>query len=147
VGFLQKLLFGDGSIEPGLRTALEAEGVVLVEEGLRASIRYSRFRAPGRRHNGKVTIERVGLGISEQRFVVYCRSGERKLVDTGFSNERLGMVEVSLSSDGAVAIKIDYDRQTDSPKVSGQITITARTPNAPRIVDELRRRLVASRQN
>jgi hypothetical protein len=140
MAFLAKLRLGNGTLKPKLRAALESEGLVLIEEGLRGSVRYQRFRAPGRRHHGKVTGERIGLAVSEERFVVYCRSGSSKLIDTAFSNPRLSMVDISLEGDDTVAFRIDYDR-ADEPKVSGEIRILATTPNAATIVDELRARL------
>ena len=138
--FLAKLLLGNGRLKPELRAALESEGLVLIEEGLKGSVRYKRFRAPGRRHHGKVTPERIGLAISEERFVVYCRSGIVKLIDTAFSNPRLSTLDVSLRGDDRVAIRVDYDR-ADVPNVSGEVSILARTPNAANIVDHLRARL------
>jgi hypothetical protein len=143
VGFLGKLLLGSGALKPELRAALEAEELVLVEEGLPGSVRYTKFRAPGRYSNGKITPERMGLGISRERLVVYCKSGRVKLVDTAFSNPRLDMLSVSLKDEGRVAIGIDYDGG-DVPKVSGQITIVLQSPNAAAIVDALRARLPAS---
>jgi hypothetical protein len=140
VTFLAKWLLGNGTLTPELRAALESEGLVLIEEGLAASVRYERFRAPGRRHFGKVTGERLGLAVSEERFVVCCRSGRVELIDTPFSNPRLSALDVSLQGDDTVAIRIDYDR-AEVPNVSGQITIRARTPNAANVVDHLRARL------
>jgi hypothetical protein len=112
---------------------------VLLEEGLRGSVRYTHFKAPGRRFHGKVTPQRFGLGVSEERFVVYCGSGRVKLIDTAFSNPRLDMFDVSLDGDGTVVFRIDYDR-ADEKNVSGQIKIVMRTPKARAIVDEVRKR-------
>ncbi len=112
---------------------------MLIEEGLRGSVRYQRFKAPCRRHHGKVTGERLGLAFSEKRFVVYCRSGTSKLIDTSFSDPRLGLVDVSLEGDDAVSIRIDYDR-IEVPNVSGEITIRATTPNAANVVEQLQLR-------
>ncbi len=140
MGFLGKLLLGDGTLKPDLRAALESEGLVLVEEGLRGSLRYNHFRAPGRRFHGKVTPERIALGISNRRVVLYCRSGRAKLVDSEFDNPRLSIVDVSLQGDDEVAVHVDYDRANE-PKVAGQITIRARTPNAARVVEHLRARI------
>ena len=138
--FLARLLLGNGTLKPKLRAALESERLVLIEEGLRGSVRYKRFRAPGKRFNGKVTGERIAIGVSEERVVVYCRSGNVKLIDTPFASPRLSMLDISLRDDEAVAFRIDYDR-ADVPKVSGEITIVARTPNAASIVDQLRARI------
>ena len=138
--FLLKPLLGDGSLTPELRAALESEGLVLLEEGLGGSVRYSHFKAPGKSFNGKVTPVRIGLAISEERFVLYCRSGRTNLIDTPFSSPRMEMLDVSLLGDDKVACLIDYDRG-DVPDVSGQVTIRAKTPNAPAIAEELRARL------
>ena len=141
MSFLAKLLLGSGTLKPKLRAALESEGLVLIEEGLSGSVRYKHFKAPGKRFNGKVTGERMGLGISRQRCAVYCRSGRGKLVDTAFSDPRWKIVEVSLHDDDTVSFRVDYDQAEDMPKISGEVTIRARTPNAARIVKELNARL------
>jgi hypothetical protein len=140
VSFLTNLLLGKGTLKPSLRAALESEGLVLMEEGLTGSIRYTNFRAPGKRFKGKVTGECIGLGISERRLALYCRSGRAKLIDQPFSEPRLSALDVSQDGDDAVAFLIDYDR-VEVPRVSGQMTIRARTPNAARVVEELSARL------
>jgi hypothetical protein len=140
VGWFTNLLLGKGTLKPSLRAALESEGLVLIEEGLVGSIRYSNFKAPGKRFKGKITGECFGLGISERRLAIYCRSGRVKLIDQPFTDPRLSTLEVSLDGDDAVAVLIDYDR-VDVPRVSGQMTIRARTPNAASVVEELTARL------
>jgi hypothetical protein len=140
MSIFDKFHIGNGALKPKVRAALESEGVVLVEEGLRGSVRYERFKAPGRRFNGKVTGERIGLGMSEKRFVVYCRSGSTKLIDTEYSNPRLHLIDVELEGDDTVVFRIDYDR-AEEKNVSGVIRILANTPNAARVVEELRARL------
>ncbi len=140
VAFLAKLFLGNGKLDPKVRAALESEGLVLVEEGLRGSVRYKRFRAPGRRHHGKVTGERIALAISEKRLVVYCRSGSTELVDSAFTDPRWSNVDVSLEGTDTVSIRVDYDR-AGLPNISGEIRIVARTPNAATIVDQLHTRL------
>ena len=138
-----RLLFGTGALKPELREALESEGLVLIEENLPGRIRYERFRAPGRRHHGKVTGERLALAVSEKRFVVYCRLGRAKLIDTPFADPRLSTLDVSLEGGDTIVLRIDYDR-LEVPKVSGVITIRAKTPNAARIVDHVRARVARS---
>ena len=140
MGWFANLLLGKGTLKPSLRSALESEGVVLIEEGLIGSIRYSNFKAPGKRFKGKITGECFGLGISERRLAVYCRSGRVKLIDQPFTEPRLSAIEVSLDGEDAVALLIDFDR-AGVPRVSGKMTIRARTPNAATIVEELTARL------
>ena len=140
MGLFTNLLLGNGTLKPSVRAALESEGVVLVEEGLTGSIRYANFKAPGRRYKGKITGACFGLGISKQRLAVYCRSGRAKLIDQPFTEPRLSAIDVSLDGEDKVALLIDFDRAA-VPKVSGQMTIHARTPNAARVVEELSARL------
>ena len=138
--FIAKLFLGNGKLKAELRAALESEGLVTIEEGLPGSVRYRRFKAPGRRFHGKVTLERIALAISEHRLAVYCRSGRAKLLDSAFSDPRLSAIEVTLHNNDRVSIRIDYDR-LDVPNVSGEITIRARTPRAASIVKHLQARL------
>jgi hypothetical protein len=140
VGFLSRLLLGNGSLPAAVRAGLEAEGLLLAEEGLPGRIRYERFRAPGRRFSGKVTGERLGLGISARRLAVYCRSGRAKLIDSPFDSPRFSALEPRLEGTDVVAFRIDYDRMAE-PGVSGVITISATTASAPQIVEELNARL------
>ena len=140
MGLFTKLLLGNGTLKPKLRAALESEGVVLIEEGLVGSIRYANFRAPGKRFKGKITGECFGLGISERRLAVYCRSGRVKLIDQPFTEPRLSAIDVSRDGEERVALRIDFDRGV-VPKVSGQMTISAKTPNAAKVVEELSTRL------
>jgi hypothetical protein len=113
---------------------------VLLEEGLPGSVRYTHFKAPGRRMHGKVTPERMALGISHKRFVIYCKSGRAKLADSQFTSPNLRGVDVSLDGDDKVVITIDYDK-LDVDHVSGQVALHLRTSNARRVADELRARL------
>jgi len=139
MGFLARLLLGDGTLRQPMRDALEAEGLVLIEENLRGSVRYHHFRMPGRRFHGKVTPERIGLGISELRVVAYGRSGRAKLIDSPFTSKHLDMVGVS-AVDDRVEFLVDYDRGHD-PKISGRVVIRIHSPNAGTIVRELSARL------
>jgi hypothetical protein len=140
MNFLAKLLLGNGTLKPQLRAALESEGLVALEEGLPGSLRYRHFKSPGRRFHGKVTPQRIALGISKERIAVYCRSGRTKLMNSPFTEPRLKAVEVSLLDNDTVSIRIDFDR-ADVPKVSGEIEIRAETPNAANIVEQLQARL------
>ena len=140
MGLFTKLLLGNGTLRPDLRAALESEGIVMVEEGLPGRITYEHFKAPGKRHHGKIVGECLGLGISEQRLALYCRSGRAKLIDKPFTEPQLSALEVSLEGDDTVALRIDFDRAA-VPKVSGRMTIRAVTPNAPSVVDQLSARL------
>jgi hypothetical protein len=140
MGLFERFRLGNGALKPKLRAELESEGLVLAAEGLRGTIRYDRFRAPGKRFHKKVSGERLAIALSEERFVVFCRSGSVELIDSAYANERLHALEVSLEGDDEVALRVDYDR-LGQPSVSGAITIRAKTDRAAEIVEQLRARL------
>ena len=144
MGFLAKLLLGNGTLRPALRAELEAEGLVLVAEGLSGSLRYSHFKAPGKRFHGKITGVRAGVGLSRERVVAYSHSGRAKLVDTPYSSPRWAMVEVVHEED-RVEFRVDYDKQ-DDPRFGGRLTIRVTTPEAQRIAGEVNARIAAARR-
>jgi hypothetical protein len=146
MGFLGRLFLGTGELPARVRAELEAEGLVLLEEGLSGSIRYSHFKAPGKRFNGKVTPQRMGIGISEKRVVVYCRSGRAELIDSQFDSPRLTAVVVFPEGNDKLNIHIDYDEMPDAETadVSGQITIRLHTPRASTLLEALEKRLPGS---
>jgi len=139
MGLLGKLLLGNGTLRAGLRQELEAEGLVRIEENLHGSVRYEHFKAPGKRFHGKITPERIGLGISEQRVVAYCRSGRAKLADSPFSSPRFGMVTIT-SDDDHLEFLVDYDKG-DEPKIAGRIKIRMEHPEAAVIAREIASRI------
>jgi hypothetical protein len=143
MGFLARLLLGNGSLRPALRAELEAEGLVLVAEGLSGSLRYVHFKAPGKRFHGKVTPVRVGVGLSRERIVVYGHSGRAKLVDTPYSSPRWAIVEVVAEED-RVEFRVDYDKDED-PRFGGRLTIRVGTPEAGRIAGEANARIERAR--
>ena len=139
--FLGRLLLGTGTLPSSVRTELEAEaeGGVYLEEGVPATIRYTHFKAPGKRFHGKVTPVRVGIGISEERLAVYSTSGRAELIDSSFSSPRMGAVEVSLDGAEKVDIHIDYSLMPNAAEamVSGEITIGLKSLRAPLIFETL----------
>ena len=144
MSFLGRLLLGKGKLRPELREALEAEGLVLLEEGIGGSLRYNHFKAPGKRFHGKVVPQRMTIGISKRRVVIY---GQAKLLDVAFDEPRAQALDISLIAENKLAIVIDYDRLDTSGKVSGEITIRAKTPNAAAIVEQLQARFARAASN
>lgn len=140
MGLFARLLLGTGKLRPEVRAAVESEGLVVIEEDLPGSVRYRRFKAPGRRFHGKVTLERIALAMSEQRLALYCRSGRVELIDTAFSDPRMVALAVSLHDEETLSLRIDYER-VDLPNVSGEITIRAKSTKAPTLVEHLQARL------
>ena len=143
MGLLARLLLGDGTLKPELVAALRAEGLVRIDEGLPGSLRYTNFKAPGRRFHRKVSQERIGLGISERRVVAYCRSGRVKLADSPYTSSAFDMLELRVQ-ERRLEFHVDYDKGSD-PRISGRITIRMAAPDAGAVAAEIAERLRRAR--
>lgn len=111
---------------------------MFLAEGLRGSLRYRHFRAPGRRFHGKVVPVALALAITERRIVAYGGVAAGKLMDTAFGDSRLGAVTAHAPSGGdQVDFVIDYDALGE-PGVSGEITIRVRTADAEAVAEHFR---------
>jgi hypothetical protein len=142
VGLLS-LLLGGGELKPKLKAELEAEGLVLVEEKLKGSIRYTHFKAPGKRFHGKIVPLRLGIGISERRLVIYGGWASSEIVDSPFDSPRFSAVDIALEGADAIVVRVDYGRMdaAEAAGVSGEIAIRIRTVNAASIVEQIRTRI------
>ena len=139
MGLLARLFLGSGTLKPELRATLEAEGLVLLEEGLRGRITYRHFRAPGKRFHGKVVPLRLAIAVTERRLVAYASSGRAKLLDTPWDHPNLHALDVALDRDDTVVFRVDYGRM-DRRRVSGEVTIRASTSQASAIVEHAQAR-------
>jgi hypothetical protein len=142
VGLLSAFL-GGGGLKPKIRAELEAEGLVMLQEKVRGSIRYTHFKAPGKRFHGKVVPMRLAIGISERRLVVYGGLGAPELVDSPFDSPRFEAVDISLDGADTVAFHIDYSRmeEAEAAGVSGEIELRMKPANPAEIVEQIRSRL------
>ena len=142
MGLLSAFL-GGGKLKPKVRAELEAEGLVVAEEGLRGSIRYTHFKAPGKRFHGKVVPMRMAIAVSETRIVIYGGVGGPELVDSEFDSPRLAAVDFSVEDGDKLKILVDYDQmeEAEAAKVSGQIMITVTTTGASQILEQIQARL------
>jgi hypothetical protein len=98
-----------GAIPDDLREALEAEGVVHIEERVRGAISFRDFRAPGayksRAYRGLL---RFTLALTKSRIVVYGWRG--KNVDVRWTDPAVHGLELSVSRRGRLVIAIDVRR-------------------------------------
>jgi hypothetical protein len=135
-----RLLLGSGRFKDGLRAELEAEGIEFLGEGVGGSIRYTKFKAPGRRSDGKVQPHRFAVAITRERFVVYCRSGAAELVDSPWDSPNFGWLDMEVTDDGGrLILTVDYDR-ANRADVAGQVAIHLKTPSADLIASQVEAR-------
>jgi hypothetical protein len=63
-------------------------------------------------------------------------------MDSPYSSPRLEALDVSVQDGETLALRVDYDRLGE-PGVSGVITVSAKTPRASDIAEQLRSRIGA----
>jgi hypothetical protein len=116
------LLLGRGGLSDALRVELESEGIVHREDGLRGSITYRHYRAPGERSNWSKEAIRASLVVTRRRLGVFVRS--RPFVNVAFDDPRFARLDLRV--DGAsLTIEVD-DASVFNDRASGQITTRVR---------------------
>jgi hypothetical protein len=132
---LTALLFGRGDLPDSRRAEVEAEGVIHLEQGLKGSITYRHYRAPGRRSNWRKQAIRAALVLTRERLAVFVR--RRPIVDVAFDDTRIRGLEVRADRG---ALVIDVDASTFNDQASGQITVRLRCADPAAVVAEIRAR-------
>jgi hypothetical protein len=133
---LRRLLAGSGQFPAELRTALEAEGIMALDEGLRGSITYRKYRAPGRYSSFRKEATSGAVAVTGQRLVVW--AGHGKHIDVPLVHPSRALIEVGL--DAPDRIHFRYDAATFSQSRSGTVEIRLRTERAGHLVELLNRR-------
>jgi hypothetical protein len=64
VNFLRRPFQRSGQFSEEMRTQLTAEGVVVMEEGLKVSITWRHYRAPGRRYGYRRMGTNGGIAVT-----------------------------------------------------------------------------------
>jgi hypothetical protein len=116
------LLLGRGRLPDALRAELESEGIIHREDGLRGSITYRHYRAPGQRSNWSKEAIRASLVVTRRRLGVFVRG--RPFVNVAFDDPRFSRLDLRI--DGAnLTIDVD-DASIFNDRASGQITTRVR---------------------
>jgi len=129
-------LFGAGKLPAKFALTAAAEGVVLSDEGLRASVTYRNFHRPGSysglRKVGMVT----SIAVTGQRVAAF--NGENTIIDVPFADERLREIAFSVEANGALLAAFDASLFHDD--WSGSVEYRFQTDLASAIIEEIRSR-------
>ena len=126
-------LFKLGRVPQKALPALQSEGIVLLEEGLRASVMLKNFRAPGRYHHYKGSFFAGSLVLTEQRFAAFAFS--KPMVNIPLHDDRLRALELSVPRDGL--LQIEFDPSVFDLQASGSVRLRYRTANAMTYLERL----------
>jgi hypothetical protein len=133
MGFLGSFLTGDVLDEAELQRA-QAEGVVLHLRRLKASIAYDRYRAPGKRFDGKRVRSSGGVLVTTPRIVLWA-GGVRQL---DLDRASLPSPSLSVTAD-AETVEVAWAAENFHPDRSGSVRVKLWTPEARRVEELLAR--------
>lgn len=126
-------LFGIGSVPGSQLPALREEGLVLVEEGIRGSVTYLNYRAPGRYSWRRRSWFVGSLVVTQQRFAAFAFS--RPIVNVPLKAEYLAKIRCELESDSRLLIT--FDAGAFNAAASGTVECRFVTPKARLFIDQI----------
>ena len=89
-------LFGIGKIPASYRAAIESEGVILSDEGIKGSATYRNFRSPYRYANWKRQWFTASIALTKTRLVAFSFSSP--VIDVALSDERFSRIDLHAPS-------------------------------------------------
>ena len=132
-------LLGPGKLPKKVAASLEAEGIVLLDQGVPGTVTLEHFRSPGR-YTTKMTSRFSGsLVITELRFAAFTFS--RPIINVGLADERLRDLDVSAPAENVLVVAFDVARFHEG--WSGSARCRFSTANAREYLERLQ--LAASR--
>jgi len=112
-----------------LRVTLDAEGIRVLDEGIRVSVTYRSFRAPGKRFGRKRRISTGAVAISTKRLVA--TAGHIRLVNVALDDPRFRNLDIGVEHPGC--LRIAFDPSDFNPNQSGRIECRFFTSKAEHI--------------
>lgn len=112
-----------------VRKTLEDEGLLFLAEGVRVTVHYKIFKAPGKYFRNKRETSWGSLAVSDKRIVGYVL--KRRAIHLPFNREEVKSVKFSLV-DGRVFV-VEMDPSISDPRRSGSIQIRYHTDRAPEV--------------
>ena len=98
-------LFGFGKIPKALMPTLEDEGIVLLDEGVRGSVTFKNFRAPGKRYYRRRTWFTGSLVITGKRFAAFIHS--KPIINVPLADPRIEELHCSLEDGGTLRVAFE----------------------------------------
>jgi len=128
-GWLPRLL-GIGRVRPVVRETLEDEGFLVLDEGIRISVYYRSYRAPGRRIYRRKQWTRGAIVVTERRLIAFAPI--RKILNVRLDDPRLARLAFSLERPDVLTITVDPSVFHDDR--SGEVVYSFHTDHAREIL-------------
>jgi hypothetical protein len=128
-------LFGAGKIPEALAAQLKGEGILFLDEGVKGSVTYLDFRAPGRYANWRRQWGTASLALTELRLLALQNS--QTSINVPLTDERIHKMQFSLEESDTLLIA--FDPSLFHHDWSGQLEYRFRTLQAQDLLDKLRK--------
>jgi hypothetical protein len=135
VSWLRRVLPPSGQLPDELRAELAAGKLLMLEEGLRGSVTYRNYRAPGEYTKWSKSSAQGAIAVTSGRLVVW--AGRFKHIDTPHQHPvRRG---IGIFAERPFRICFRYNLGATNTAMSGTAEVRLRTDRAAEIADLLRR--------
>jgi hypothetical protein len=127
-------LFGFGKVPAPLMAELNGEGMVVFDEGIKGSVTYCDFAAPGKRFLWKRQGFAGSIALTKLRLVAVAFGNF--LINVPLTDERLHQMNYSAEGNGAFCV--EFDASLFHADWSGTVEYRFKTEEAKRLVEVLR---------
>lgn len=128
-------IFGAGKVRETLLSELKTEEIIASDEGIKSTLTYKNFRAPGRYSNWKRRWFSGAIALTKKRLILQQYS--QPVINIELTNERLQKIKVSLETEDTLLFEFEPNLFLENS--TGNIEWRCRTPHAKIIADYLRR--------
>ncbi|MBD0327995.1 MAG: hypothetical protein ICV68_16330 [Pyrinomonadaceae bacterium] len=98
-------LFGFGKIPAQYGATMQAEGLILSDEGVKGTATYRNFRSPQRRSNWRREWYTASIALTEARLFGFRHSA--KIIDVPFSDARFRELNFTVEAGGGLLVSFD----------------------------------------
>jgi hypothetical protein len=131
MGIFARRAGAQGRLPDELRGQLAAEGFLVIDEGVPATVIYRHYRAPGRRGNWRGDYL-LALAMTQRRLLVYGGTPDRRppspFVNVSWEQARAGGLRALLDDGG---LQLCFDFSAFYADRAGQAQVRLRTGQAP----------------
>lgn len=130
-------IFGAGKLREPFLSELYGEGIIALEEGVKSTITYKNFRAPGRYSNWKRRWIAGGLALTEKRLVLLQYSVP--VISLALDDERL--TKMNILCETRDTLLFTFEPALFLENSTGKIEWRFRTVNAQLFVEAISRKM------
>ncbi len=128
-------LFGIGRVPSVTRAMLEDEGIEIMDDGIRVTVSYRHYAAPGKRFSRKTEGGHGSIVLTSKRLIGFAYS--HRILNVRVDDPRLS--NLGLHLDGPECLAIEIDPSVFHPGQSGTVVYRFHTPKATALLEHLKR--------